>query len=413
MLIVRHPQFLFIFKPLNSDLFLMMWNFDEPAKREGTNSIKYDLREETFGVKDVIPMWVADMDFDTPDFIVKSLHNRLDHKIYGYTFRPPEYYSSIISWLECRHNWKVEKEWIGFCPGIVPALNFCTLAFTQPGDSIIVQPPVYFPFFSAAESHGRKLIYNKLIESDGKWVMDYDSLIACIDGKTKMIIISNPHNPVGRVWTPEELNKLTEICLKNNILILSDEIHCDLVLPGFSHTPVAKLSDKIAEITITCIAPSKTFNLAGLSTSSVIISDPVLKKSFTRIVENLHVGGGNIFGTIASISAYSHGHKWLDALLSYIDNNIDFVEDYCTKMIPEIVPVQPEATYMIWLDCRKFGLTGKELQNFFVNKAGIGMNEGSTFGPGGEGFMRMNLATTHQIVMKAMEQIEKAVSSLR
>ena len=391
----------------------MMWNFDEPAKRENTNCIKYDLREETFGLKDVIPMWVADMDFNTPDFIIKSLQNRLNHEIFGYSFRPPEYFLSIIDWLECRHNWTVEKEWICFCPGIVPALNFCTLAFTQHGDSIIVQPPVYFPFFSAAESHGRKLIYNRLIESDGKWVMDYDSLIAGIDGKTKMIIISNPHNPIGRVWTPDELNKLADICLKNNILILSDEIHCDLVLPGFCHTPFAKLSEKISENTITCIAPSKTFNLAGLSTSSVIISNPVLRKSFNRIVENLHVGNGNIFGTIASIAAYSHGHQWLDALLDYIDHNIDFVEDYCRKMIPEIIPVQPEATYMIWLDCRKFGMTGKELQNFFVNRAGVGMNEGSTFGPGGEGFMRMNLAITHQTVMKAMEQIEKAVSSLR
>ena len=391
----------------------MMWNFDEPVKREGTNCIKYDLREETFGVKDVIPMWVADMDFNTPDFVIKSLQNRLNHEIYGYSFRPPEYFLSIIDWLKLRHNWRVEKEWISFCPGIVPALNFCTLAFTQPGDNIIVQPPVYFPFFSAVESHGRKPIYNRLIESDGKWVMDYDSLIDAIDGKTKMIIISNPHNPIGRVWTPEELNILADICLKNNILILSDEIHCDLVLPGFSHTHFASLSEKIAEKTITCIAPSKTFNLAGLSTSSVIISNPVLRKSFNRIVENMHVGNGTIFGTIASIAAYSHGHRWLDALLDYIDHNIDFVENYCRKMIPEIVPVQPEATYMIWLDCRKFGMTGKELQNFFVNRACVGMNEGSTFGPGGEGFMRMNLATTHQTVMKAMEQIEKAVSSLR
>jgi cysteine-S-conjugate beta-lyase len=390
-----------------------MWNFDEPSNREGTNCIKYDLREEIFGVKDVIPMWVADMDFKTPDFIIKSLQNRLDHEIFGYSFRPPEYFLSIIDWIERRHNWSVEKGWICFCPGIVPALNLCTLAFTQPGDSIIVQPPVYFPFFSAVESHGRKLIYNRLNESDGKWVMDYDSLVAGIDGKTKMIIISNPHNPTGRVWSQDELNKLADICLKNNILILSDEIHCDLILPGFRHTPVASLNEKISENTITCIAPSKTFNLAGLSTSSVIISNPVLRKAFHRIVENLHVGNGNIFGTIASIAAYSHGHQWLDALLDYIDHNIDFVENYCNKMIPEIIPVQPEATYMIWLDCRKFGMTGKELQNFFVNRAGVGMNEGSTFGPGGEGFMRMNLATTHQTVMRAMEQIEKAVSSLR
>ena len=390
-----------------------MWNFDEPSSREATDCIKYDRREETFGVKDVIPMWVADMDFNTPDFIVQALQKRLGHEIFGYSYRPDEYFQSIISWIKARHNWHVEKEWISFSPGIVPALNFCTLAFTNPGDNIIVQPPVYFPFFSAAESHGRNLLYNRLNESDGNWSMDFNSLLDCIDDKTKMIIISNPHNPVGKVWSPEDLEMLADICLKHNIIMISDEIHCDLVLPGFSHTPMASLSDKIAENTVTLIAPSKTFNLAGLSTSSVIISNPILRKSFNRVVDNLHVGSGNIFGTTASIAAYTYGHKWLDALLDYIDHNIEFVKDYCREMIPEINAVPPEATYMIRLDCRKFGMTGKELQNFFVKKAGIGMNEGSSFGPGGEGFMRMNLGTTHKIVMKAMEQIEKAVSSLR
>jgi cystathionine beta-lyase len=390
-----------------------MWNFDEPAAREGTDCIKYDLRKEIFGVKDVIPMWVADMDFNTPDFVVESLRKRLEHEIYGYSFRPEEYYTSIISWIKSRHNWTVEKEWITFCPGVVPALNFCTLAFTQPGDGIIVQPPVYFPFFSAAESHGRNLIYNRLTEAEGKWEMDYNSLLAGINGKTKMIIISNPHNPVGRAWSPEQLKYLADICLKNNILIISDEIHCDLVLPGYIHTPMASISDEIAENTVTLIAPSKTFNMAGLSTSSVIISNPDIRKSFNRIVDNLHIGNGNLFGTTASIAAYTHGHKWLDALIDYLDHNIEFVKDYCKDMIPEIIPVQPEATYMIWLDCRKFGMTGKELQSFFVGKAGVGMNEGSTFGPGGEGFMRMNIGTTHQTVKKAMEQIEKAVSTIR
>jgi len=390
-----------------------MWNFDLPVNREGTDCIKYDLRQETFGVNNVIPMWVADMDFNTPDFIVESLQKRLSHQIYGYTFRPPEYFQSIIDWTKCRHGWTIEKEWILFSPGIVPALNFCTLAFTQPGDNIIVQPPVYFPFFSAAESHGRNLIYNRLVEKDGGYSMDFDSLIAGINDRTKMIIISNPHNPVGRVWSPLELGSLAEICLKNNILIISDEIHCDLVLPGYTHTPLASLSEKIAENTITLIAPSKTFNLAGLSTSSVIISNPVHRKALSKVIDNLHIGGGNIFGTTASISAYTNGHRWLDALLDYIDHNADFVMDYCREMIPEIIPVQPEATYMIWLDCRKFGMTGKELQNFFVSKAGIGMNEGSSFGPGGEGFMRMNLGATHQTVMKALEQIESAVSAIR
>ncbi len=390
-----------------------MWNFDETIVREGTDCIKYDRRVETFGVKDVIPMWVADMDFKTPDFIVDALRKRIGHEIFGYTYRSPEYFSSIINWTRTRHNWALERDWISFCPGIVPALNFCTLAFTKPGDGIIVQPPVYFPFFTAAEAHGRKLIYNNLTESEGKWSMDYNSLVNVIDTDTKMILISNPHNPVGRVWEPEELYNIAVICLKNNILMISDEIHCDLMLPGYIHTPLASLSDEIADKTITLIAPSKTFNLAGLSTSSVIISNPELRKTFSKVVDNLHIVGGNIFGTIASVAAYTHGHDWLDALVEYVDNNVEYVKDYCARMIPEIIPVQPEATYMIWLDCRKFGMTGKELQNFFVHKAGIGMNEGSAFGPGGEGFMRMNLGTTHSTVIKAMEQIEKAVALFR
>ena len=220
----------------------MRWNFDEPARREGTNCIKYDLRKETFGATEVIQMWVADMDFNTPDFIINALATRLKHEILGYSFRPTEFFSSIIDWSEERHKWNIEKDWICFSPGIVPALNFCTLAFTNPGDSIIVQPPVYFPFFSAVESHGRKLIYNHLKESGGNWEMDFENLRDCIDEKTKMIFISNPHNPLGRVWFPDELSELIDICLNNNILIISDEIHCDLVLPGFKHTPHAKLS---------------------------------------------------------------------------------------------------------------------------------------------------------------------------
>ncbi|OFY65857.1 MAG: cystathionine beta-lyase [Bacteroidetes bacterium RBG_13_43_22] len=391
----------------------MRWNFDEEVRREGTDCIKYDLRQEVFGRGDVIPMWVADMDFKTPGFITDKLRNRLDKGIFGYSFRPVDYYGSIIKWFKSRHNWRIEKEWICFCPGIVPALNICTLAFTRPGDSIIVQPPVYFPFFSAVENHGRNLVFNQLAEKNSRWEMDLESLVASIDEHTKMIIISNPHNPVGRVWSAEELSKLAEICLENEIIILSDEIHCDLILPGFCHTPTARISDKISEITVTCIAPSKTFNLAGLTTASVIIPNPVLRKYFNKKIEDIHIGNGNIFGTIASTAAYSEGHDWLSALMDYIDQNVEIVLKYCRELVPEIVPVQPEATFMIWLDCRKLGMTGKEVQNFFVEKAGIGLNEGSTFGPGGEGFMRMNVATTRNTVIRALEQIEKAVARMR
>jgi cystathionine beta-lyase len=391
----------------------MKWNFDEAAKREDTDCIKYDLREKTFGRKDVIPMWVADMDFNTPDFIVDKLRERVNHELYGYSVRPSEYFSSIVKWLSVRHNWHVDREWICFCPGIVPALNLCTLAFTRPGDSVIVQPPVYPPFFSAIESHGRNIIYNQLVEQEGRWRMDFDSLRKSISVNTTMIIISNPHNPVGRAWTTDELSNLAEICLKNKIIILSDEIHCDLILPGFKHNTMAGISEEIADITVTCIAPSKTFNLAGLSTSSVIISNPVLRKYFNRKVDTLHVGYGNIFGNVASTAAYSEGEEWAKELMEYIKGNVEFVINYCRENIPEIIPVKPEATYLIWLDCRNLGMSGKELQYFFVHMAGVGLNEGSAFGPGGEGFMRMNLGTPRTTVVRAMEQIEQAIKQKR
>jgi len=391
----------------------MNWNFDEELERERTNCVKFDLRKNVFGSADVIPMWVADMDFSTPDFIIEAMRERLGHEVMGYTFHPREYFTSIAEWLRTMHGWEVSEDWICFCPGIVPALNLCTLAYTRPGDSIVIQPPVYTPFFDAVENHGRNLILNQLVFSEGKWRMDLDSLRRIITPDTRMIIISNPHNPVGRSWDPEELRELAGICLENHTLILSDEIHCDLILPGYKHTPVAKLSSPISAITVTCLAPSKTFNVAGLSTSSVVISNPVLRKYFKSKIDHLHIGNGNIFGTVSSIAAYSEGREWLSKLLEYIDGNVSCVMNYCREFIPEIIPARPEATYMIWLDCRKLGMTGKELNEFFVSKAGIGLNEGSAFGPGGEGFMRMNLGTTRLRITKAMEKIRKAVESIR
>ncbi len=388
----------------------MSWDFDETVLREGTDCLKYDLRKEVFGIGDVIPMWVADMDFRTPGFIVEEMRKRLDHEIFGYSIRPPEYFNSIISWLHDRHNWNTEKEWITFCPGIVPALNLCTLAFTDPGDGIIVQPPVYYPFFSAVENHGRRLIYNRLSETEGCWRMNTEALISSIDRNTRMIFISNPHNPVGRCWTRDELTELAEICLERDILMISDEIHCDVILPGHKHIPLASISEEVSHRTVTCIAPSKTFNLAGLSTSSVIIADPILRDKFRKSLESLHIGNGNIFGTVASVAAYRKGHEWVDSLNSYIAENVDLVVKSLGKAASRIKPVIPEATYMIWLDCRELGMSGKELGDFFVRKASVGMNEGSFFGPGGEGFMRMNLGTTARVVAKALGQIENALS---
>lgn len=391
----------------------MRWNFDEPARREGTNCVKYDLRKEIFGNEDVIPLWVADMDFTAPRFITDALAERADHKVYGYSFRPDEYFTSVIDWYGKRHGWNIEKEWISFSPGVVPALNICTYAFTEADDSIIVQPPVYFPFFPAVESHGRKLLLNRLAESEGRWIMDLPGLKRYTANAPKMIFISNPHNPVGRVWTAGELNELVDICYDNNILIIADEIHCDLALPGYRYVPIAGLSEKAASITITCIAPSKTFNLAGLSTSNVIIPNPDLRKTFKSAIDRFHITGGNIFGTVASVAAYSHGSEWLDELLVYLEGNSQLIQGYCREYMPEIRPVRPEATYLMWLDCRELGMKGKELGRFFAEKAGTGMNEGSTFGPGGEGFMRMNIGCPRSTLKNALERIEKAVKKLR
>lgn len=391
----------------------MSWNFDEIVTREDTSSVKYDLRNEIFGSGDIIPMWVADMDFRTPDFVVRALRERIDHEILGYSFRSPEYYKSITDWILQRHNWKVCPEWICFSPGIVPALNLCTLSFTEPGDGIIVQPPVYFPFFSAIEAHGRKLLMNRLVEKGNKWLMDTEALTDKYFEGAKAIMISNPHNPVGRCWTHEELLSLCNYCVEKRIIIISDEIHGDLTLPGYKHTPVASLSDDIASITITLTAPSKTFNIAGLSTSSVIISNEALRNKYLKITENLHIGNGNIFGIAASVAAYTHGHEWLSEMIKYVNENISFAADYIQKNIPEITTVKTEATYMMWLDCRKLKLQGRELHEFFVKRAHVGMNEGSTFGPGGDGFMRMNVATPRIIVKQALEQIREAVSTLK
>ncbi|TFH34516.1 MAG: putative C-S lyase [Bacteroidia bacterium] len=390
----------------------MVYNFDEPVERQGTSCVKYDLRKDVFGNENVIPMWVADMDFKTPPFIIEALRERLNHEILGYTIRRDAYFSSIISWVNRRYSWDIKREWISFSPGIVPAINICTLAFTEPGDKIIVQPPVYFPFFPAVEDHDRTLVLNPLAELEGFWSFDLEDLKRKMGLGARMLILSNPHNPVGRSWKPDELRQLAELCLENNVLILSDEIHSDLVLPGYKHTPIASLSKEIADITITCLAPSKTFNLAGMATSSVIISDPGLSGRFNRMIEKMHIGMGNIMGTEASIAAYTHGDEWLAQLLEYININIEFVIEYCKKHIPAIIPVRPEATYMIWLDCRALGMEPGELSRFFIEKASLGLNEGSTFGMGGEGFMRMNVACSYQTVKEAMEGILYALNKL-
>lgn len=391
----------------------MKYNFDKIIPRENTNCVKYDLRKHFFGTDEVIPMWVADMDFATPDFILKAIKKRAEHPILGYSVRSEGYYQSIINWQYNRHNWKIEKDWIVFTPGIVPALNLCVRAFTKPGEKVIVQPPVYFPFFSAIKNNDRIQLDNPLVLKDGRLCIDFGDLKRKIDKDVRMILLCSPHNPGGSVWKKDELNELAEICKANDILIISDEIHCDLVFRPNRHIPMACLSDEIAERTVTCIAPSKTFNLAGMATSSLIISNEKLRKQFEEEMEKVHVGGGNLFGAIASEAAYTRGADWRSQLVEYLDGNVYNAIRYIRENIPQIIPVRPEATYMIWLDCRNLGLPFDRINKFFVEKAGVGFNEGAMFGAGGEGFQRMNVACPRPVLMKALEQMKVAIEEMQ
>lgn len=390
----------------------MKYNFDEIIEREGTNSVKYGLGEQIFGKKDVIPMWVADMDFKTPDFIINTIKQRLNHEILGYSIKPETYYQSIIQWYKRRHNWSMKKDWILFSPGVVPALSMAVEAFTNPGDECIVQTPVYFPFFSSIEGNDRKLVYNPLKLNDGRYFMDFEDLKQKISPATKMLFLCNPHNPGGSVWKQDELKQLADICLENNILVLTDEIHCDLVFKPSKYIPFATISNETANITITTNAPSKTFNMAGLSTSSVIISNREWRQKFMKKLDTTHLYSGNVFGNVALEAAYSHGDEWLDQLLEYIKANIDYAIEFFSVHIPKITPIRPESTYLLWLDCRELEMSNTQLKKLMVEKAGVGMNDGASFGKEGEGFQRMNLACPRSILEKALENIKKAVDSI-
>lgn len=388
----------------------MQYNFDEIIERRGTDCIKYDAMKDFLGIDDVIPMWVADMDFKSPPFIVDALKTRMDHEVYAYSIRPKSYFESIKNWLQRRHQWSVKTEWMVFSPGVVPAINIAVLSFTHPGDGIIVQPPVYFPFFHAATDHGRKLLYNTLQIKDGRLCMDFDNLEELAKAGAKMLILSNPHNPAGSVWTTDELTQLATICLKYDILVLSDEIHCDLVLKPFRHVPLAGISEEFSMNCITTIAPSKTFNLSGLSTSTVIIENPEIREKFVKMLDSLHIGLGNIAGNVASEAAYTYGDEWLDQLIDYLGSNAEYLYDFLKKEIPEIIMLKPESTYLVWLDCRKLELSNEDLNTLFQKEAKLGLNPGFMFGPGGDGFMRMNIACPRQVLIQACLQLKAAIN---
>jgi len=388
-----------------------MYNFDKIINRENSHSVKYDLRGEHFGKTDVIPMWVADMDFETPHFIRDAIKQRAEHPIYGYSIKPNSYYHSIKNWLQTEHQWEVNKNDICFSPGVVPGIALAITAFTEPEDQIMVQPPVYFPFFISVEENNRKLIHNQLIEENNNYNIDFKDLeVKLSDPKTKMLIISNPHNPVGRVWEKDELNKMVDLCHKHQVLILSDEIHSDLILHGHQHHVLANLSEKAKDISITFMAPSKTFNMAGLSTSFLVIQNQALNKQYVKTIEGYHLNIGNVFGNVALEAAYTHGKAWLNELISYLEQNIETVDVFLKEHLPQITFNKPQATYLLWLNCKELGWSDDELSEFFIQEASLGLNKGSIFGLGGSGYMRMNIACPLSTLTQALKQLERAIS---
>lgn len=382
-----------------------MYDFDKIIDRKNTSNVKYDLRETYFGNANVLPMWVADMDFETPDFIRDAVIERAKHPIYGYSFRNDDYNQSISSWLKRRFNWEVEKDWMIFNPGVVPALNFSVLSFTDPGDGIIVQPPVYFPFFSAIKNNNRKIIENQLLLDNNKYHIDFEDLERKA-GDARMMFLCSPHNPVGRCWTKKELTRISDICIENEVVLISDEIHNDLILPGHIHNPTALCSDNIAKNLVTCIAPSKTFNMAGLATSTIIIQDEELREKFKSILESVHITNGNLFGMIASQAGYTHGDQWLTELLEYIQGNFNYLSNRLEDEFETLSMIPAEATYLAWIDFRKTGLSDDEIKKRLIDNAGLGLSHGPIFGAGGSGFQRMNLAAPRKIVDEAISRLK-------
>lgn len=387
------------------------YNFDELINRTGTNCIKYDARKMFFGNEDVLPLWVADMDFRTPDFIVDAIKKRAEHEVFGYTFRAESYTQAIVNWLKRRHNWEIKSEWITFSPGVVAGLTMAIEALSKPSDGVIVQPPVYFPFFDSVKGTGREMIENPLKLENGRYYFDLDDLKRKITPKTRLLLLSNPHNPGGMAWNEQELTSLAQICIENKIIIISDEIHSDLIFDGYKHTPLAGISEEIAQNTVVCMAPSKTFNTAGLTTSFLVIPNKRYFAAYERVMRLPHLHMGNIFGTAALEAAYTHGDEWLGQLLQYLQANYAFLEQFFSENMPRVKVMKPEATYLIWLDFSAYGLTDEALNKKIID-AGVGLNRGTQFGKQGSGFMRMNIGCPQSVLKEALERIAKGFETL-
>lgn len=382
------------------------FDFDHEIDREGSHSVKYDGRQGMFGKSDVIPVWVADMDFATPPAVTRALAQRAAHPIYGYTLFPDSLYDSLIDWMLRRHGWTIQRDWIVMCPGVVPSLNAAVMAFTQPGESVIIQPPVYFPFFSAVTQTGRKLIPNPLQLENGRYTIDFDHLEQCAKN-ARLLLLCSPHNPVGRVWNSDELERLLAIAAKHDVVVFSDEIHADLIYPGHQHHAIATLPQNTGKI-ITAVAPSKTFNIPGLNLSTLIIPDQSIRNSIMQVFNNMHVSASNPFSITAFETAYREGEAWLDELLIYLRDTRDSVTAFLATYLPEIKIIQPEGTYLLWLDCRTLDMTDAQLKHFFIHEAGVGMSPGILFGNEGSGFMRLNIGAPRRTILSVLEHIREA-----
>ena len=389
---------------------MKQYDFDKIIDRRGSGSIKVDAVEKVFGKAGLMPMWVADMDFETPDFIVDALKERMEHPIFGYTAEPEDFRPAIMDWVYEHHGWKIESSWISYIPGIVKGIAMAVNALLEKDDKIIIQPPVYHPFRLVTQKNGHEVVFNPLREMpDGSYEMDFDNLAAVCDDKCKMLILSNPHNPAGIVWPRETLEKLADFCHEKGLIVISDEIHCDMALFGNKHIPFASVSEKAASCSITFGAPSKTFNIAGIVCSYAVVPNEVLRKNFYSWIEANEFGSAPLFSPIATIAAFRKGEDWRKQMLAYLESNIELVESFCKERIPQIKPLRPQASFLIWLDCRDLGLDHDSLISLFIERAGLALNDGEMFSPGGQGFMRLNIGCPRETVKAALLKLEQAV----
>ena len=390
------------------------YNFDKINNRHNTDALKVDVLQERYGKSDLIPLWVADMDFETPDFITEALRKRLDHSIFGYKVEPKEYWPKIIKGISEQHDWSIKQEWLSYIPGIVKGIGMVINVFVKEDEKVIIQPPVYHPFRLTTLGNKREVVYNPLRHNeDGTYPMDFENLEKVTDDKCRVLILSKPHNPAGIVWDRDTLKQLAAFCHKHNIIVISDEIHCDMALGNNRHIPFATVSEEAEACSITFGAPSKTFNIPGIVSSYAIVPNDDLRERFYSWLMANEFQEPHIFAPIATIAAFSKGDEWRKDMLKYVEKNIDFVINYCAEFIPEIKPLRPQASFLVWLDCRSLNLSQKELVSLFVDKAGLALNDGEIFGKEGIGFMRMNVAVPQATLKQALDQLRVAVTDLK